>query len=476
MKSQNHIHFIGICGTGMAAGAVLMKAKGYRVTGSDTGVYPPMSTYLEGEGIGFAIGFDPSNLVPRPDLVVIGNSLSRGNPEIEAVLDLKIPYVSLPELLRKELIRAKRSLVVTGTHGKTTSSSLLAWVLESSGRSPSFFVGGIPLNFARPIRRTEGSEVVLEGDEYDTCFFDKRPKFLHYRPDVMIITNIEFDHADIYRNIHEIETVFASAQQLIPRKGLVVANGDESAVRRALKRTFCPVEWFGLGENVTWRIAEFRPEGEGIAFSLLHKGRLNSRLYLPVMGEHNALNAAAVYIVCHRLGLTSQEIQRGFGTFKGVRRRMEKRGTFRGVTVFDDFAHHPTAIARTISALKAHYPGRPLWAVFEPRTNTTRRNLFQRELAEAFRGARGVLIGEVYRKDRIDPVHRLDPARLARDIEVNLTQRAWYMPEVDEIVAFLSDSVRQGELVVVMSNGGFGGLTDKLVSTLKQQDHRGDIH
>lgn len=457
---------MGICGTGMAAAAAMMREKGYRVTGSDTGVYPPMSTYLEKEGIPFATSFDPSNLVPRPDLVVIGNSLSRGNPEVEEVLDLKIPYVSLPELLKEEIIRGRCSMVVTGTHGKTTSTSLLAWVLESSGRDPSFFVGGIPLNFGRGIKWARGSEVVLEGDEYDTAFFDKRPKFLHYMPDLMIINNIEFDHADIYRDLADIEKAFASAQRLISRRGLIVANRDEPAVRRVLEQTFCPVEWFGVRKGATWQVSDTEAEGEGIAFSLHHHSRLIARLHLPLMGEHNALNAAAVYISCHWLGLTRQEIEKGLESFQGVRRRMDKRGTFRGVTVFDDFAHHPTAIAKTIAAIEYHHPGRPLWAVFEPRSNTTRRNLFQKELAGAFQGAYGVVIGAVYREDRIESIHRLDPVKLARDIERDLSTRARYIRDVDAIVAFLSSHLRQGEIVVVMSNGGFGGLTDKLIRSL----------
>lgn len=466
MSSQRHVHFMGICGTGMAAAAALMKEKGSRITGSDSGVYPPMSTYLERQGIPFAMSFDPSNLIPRPDLVVIGNSLSRGNPEVEEVLDLKIPYVSLPELLKGELIHGKRSIVVTGTHGKTTSTSLLAWVLETCGRDPSFFVGGIPLNFGRGIKWARGTEVVLEGDEYDTAFFDKRPKFLHYVPDLLIINNIQFDHADIYRDLADIEKAFASVHRLIPRSGLVVANMDEPAVRRVLEETFCPVEWFGLAKKAPWQVSDTEAEGKGIAFTLRHKGQLIGRLHLPLMGEHNALNGTAVYIACQWLGLTREEIEKGFATFQGVRRRLDKRGIFGGVTIFDDFAHHPTAIAKTIAAIGYHHPGRSIWAVFEPRSNTTRRNLFQKELAGAFQGTSEAIIGAVYKEDSIDPAHRLDPVKLARDIERDFSTSARHIPDVDAIVAFLSSHVRQGEIVVVMSNGGFGGLTDKLVATL----------
>ncbi len=467
MSSQGHVHFVGICGTGMAAAAVLMKEKGYRVTGSDTGVYPPMSRYLEAEGIAFGKTFDPSAVVPPPDLVVIGNALSRGNPEVEEVLDQKIPYISLPELLKRELIRGKRSLVVTGTHGKTTSSSLLAWILETTGRAPSYFVGGIPLNLGSGIKSARGSEVVLEGDEYDTAFFDKRPKFLHYTPDLVLINNIEFDHADIYKDLDEVERAFASIKRLIPRKGLIVANLDDPSVRRVTERTFCPVEGFGLREEALWRVSDVETEGEGIAFSLRHGGQWIGRMHLPLLGEHNALNAAGVFISCQWLGLTCQEIQRGFETFQGVARRMHKRGTFRGVTVFDDFAHHPTAIAKTLDAIASHYPGRPIWAVFEPRSNTTRRNFFLKELTDAFQRAHQVIIGAVYKADTIDPHHRLDPVKLARDIERDFSTGARHIPDVDAIVAFLSSSVREGEIVVVMSNGGFGGLTNRLVEVLK---------
>jgi UDP-N-acetylmuramate: L-alanyl-gamma-D-glutamyl-meso-diaminopimelate ligase len=458
----------------MAAAATLMKEKGYRVTGSDTGAYPPISTYLKEAGISFARSFDPANLAPRPDLVVIGNSLSRGNPEVETVLDLKIPYLSLSELLKEELIRGKRSLVVTGTHGKTTSTALLAWVLEKAGRAPSFFVGGIPLNFGQGIRWASGQEVVVEGDEYDSAFFDKRPKFIHYLPDLMIINNIEFDHADIYPDLASIERAFASAQRLIGRRGLIVANIEDSSVRTALERTFCPVEWFGLRGEATWNVRDVEAEGEAITFSLHRRGEsVGRRLYLPLMGTHNVLNAAAVYASCHWLGLSHGEIEMGFQTFRGVRRRTEKRGVFNGVTVFDDFAHHPTAIAKTLAAIAFHHPSRPIWAIFEPRTNTARRNLFQQDLTEAFKGASRVIIGAVYGQQGIETSDRLDPVKLAHDMDRNLSTEAHYVPQIEEIVDFLSSHVREGEIVVVMSSGNFGGLTDSIVRKLREtKKHR----
>jgi len=450
----------------MAAAAAMMKQVGFRVTGSDTQVYPPMSTYLKKESIPFATHYDASNVAPPPDLVVIGNAISRGNPELEEILDLKIPYISLPELLKKELIQGRRSLVVAGTHGKTTCTSLFAWTLESCGRDPSYFVGGIPLNFGRGIKWGRGEEVVMEGDEYDSAFFDKRPKFLHYMPDLMIVTSIEFDHADIYGSLTDIETAFAGAQRLIPRNGLVVANRDEPAVRRALRQTFCRVEWFGFGKEATWQVTDTQVEEEGISFSPRHNGRRIDRLHLPLMGEHNALNALAVYISCHWLGLSHKDIATGFGSFLGVRRRLEKKGTFGGVNVFDDFAHHPTSIEKTLAAIEHHNPGRRIWAVFEPRSNTTRRNFFQRELVKAFRGASEVVIGAVYKEDAIDPAQRLDPVQLAQTIERRFPAKARHIGDVDAIVAFLLSHVREGDIVVVMSNGAFGGLTDKLVKRM----------
>jgi len=377
----------------MAAAATLMKEQGHHVTGSDTEVYPPMSHHLEREGIPFLTGYDPSNLVPRPDLVVIGNALSRGNPEVEGVLDSRIPFISLPELLREKLIRGKRSLVIAGTHGKTTCASLLAWILETSGRDPSFFVGGVPLNFGRGVKWGMGPEVVVEGDEYDAAFFDKRPKFLHYLPDLVILNNIEFDHADIYGDLTDIERAFASLIRLIPQNGLIVANGDEPVVRRVLGRTFCAVEWFGYRNPAPWQISNIEAEGEGIAFSLHHNEQLMGRSLLPLMGEHNALNAAAVFVSCLWLGLSCEEIGKGFETFRGVHRRLERVGTFHGAIVFDDFAHHPTSIAKTVAALRYHHPGKPIWAVFEPRSNTTRRNILHREMTQAFQGASQVIIG-----------------------------------------------------------------------------------
>ena len=451
----------------MAAAAALMKEKGYRVTGSDTGAYPPMSRYLEKQNISFTPRFEPSNVIPPPDVVVVGNAISRGNPELEEVLDRKTPYVSLAELIKEELVRGKRSLVVTGTHGKTTTASLLAWVLERSGRDPSFFVGGIPVNFGQGIKRGMGPEVVLEGDEYDTAFFDKRPKFLHYLPDTVIINNIEFDHADIYRDLGEIERAFINLQRLVPRRGLIIANTDETRLKHVLREGLCRIDWFGSVDDAPWRVSNVEAEDDLTCFSLWHKDHPVGRLRLALMGAHNALNGAAVYVTCRSLDLDHEQIATGFETFRGVRRRLEHRGTYGGVLVFDDFAHHPTAIRKTLAALRLHYPGRSIWVAFEPRTNTMRRRLFQKELPAAFAGASKVIVGPIYREDRIDPADRLDTHKVSQDVEQNTMAQAWHMEDVDAIAQFLCDHVRSGDIVVVMSSGDFGGLTDKVIQGLR---------
>jgi UDP-N-acetylmuramate: L-alanyl-gamma-D-glutamyl-meso-diaminopimelate ligase len=469
MNTPKHIHFLGICGTGMAAAAALLKEKGHHVTGSDSGTYPPMSTYLEKESIPFTRHFEPSNVIPPPDVVVVGNAISRGNLELEEILDRKIPYVSLAELIREELIRGKQSLVVTGTHGKTTTASLLAWVLERNGRDPSFFVGGIPTNFGRGIGRGTGNHVVLEGDEYDTAFFDKRPKFLHYLPDVLIINNIEFDHADIYRDMTEVKRAFIQLQRLVPRKGLIIGNADEPVVTDVLNKSFCRVEWFGATEDAPWRVTDVEPQGNTTLFSLWHGGHCIGRFRLPLMGTHNAMNAAAVYVVCHWLGLGHEETVQGFETFRGVQRRLDHRGTYGGVVVFDDFAHHPTAIQKTLHAIQSHYAGHPIWAVFEPRTHTMRRNLLQKELAHAFEGAARVIIGGVYRGETVDQAQRLDPEELACDIERNTSAKARHMADVEAIARYLCTHVQTGEVVVLMSSGDFGGLPGKVVEGLKER-------
>jgi UDP-N-acetylmuramate: L-alanyl-gamma-D-glutamyl-meso-diaminopimelate ligase len=454
------VHFVGICGTAMASAAVAMQEAGFQVTGSDNNVYPPMSTFLAERKISVMTGYEESHLAHKPDLVVIGNAISRGNPEAEFVLENKLRYCSLPELLKEFFIRGKRSLVVTGTHGKTTTSSLLAWVFESSGLTPSFLIGGIPNNLGQGARFTNGNWFIIEGDEYDTAFFDKRSKFVHYLPEVAIINNLEFDHADIFENLAAIQTSFKRLIALVPRNGLLLVNGDDPNIVSLLKIKYCPIKRFGLGPDNDYRAIDCRYSAE---FSEFTMGR--NRFRIGLVGELNVCNALAVAACATHCGLSHAQIQKAFDTFTGIRRRMEIRGKGRGVTVVDDFGHHPTAIRETIKALRMKFPGQPLWAVFEPRSNTTRRNVFQTELALALAEADRVVVAEVARLDQLPAAERLDPARLMHDLQA-AGKPAQYLPSVDKIVEHVAQNARNGDVICVFSNGGFGGIHAKLLEKL----------
>jgi len=466
------IHFVGICGTAMASVAVLCRDLGCAVTGSDENVYPPMSTFLEARGIRILTGYRESNLDHRPELVVVGNAVTRGNPEVERLLDERWNYCSLPELVREFFIRGHHSIVVAGTHGKTTTASLLAWVLESAGLAPGFLIGGLPENFgcgARaavpphldPLPRNrergdplalakgegqgEGSPCgrffVIEGDEYDTAFFDKRSKFVHYLPDTVVLNNIEFDHADIFRDLAAVKRAFRQLVAIVPRRGTIIANGDDPNVREVIAGAPCPVRFFT------------KADAAGFA--------------LPLMGEHNVRNAAAVAVCAAELGLARDQIQQGFATFRGVKRRMEVRGEAAGVTVIDDFAHHPTAIAETIRAIRMKYPQRRLWALFEPRSNTTRRNVFQRELADSLALADGVFISRVHRLQELTEQERLDPQAIVERLRT-CGKVAEYSGSADEIVDRLATNLRDNDVVAVFSNGKFDGIHEKLLARLRQ--------
>jgi UDP-N-acetylmuramate: L-alanyl-gamma-D-glutamyl-meso-diaminopimelate ligase len=451
------VHFVGICGTAMASAAAAMAEKGFRVTGSDQNVYPPMSTFLADRKIEVMTGYAESNLAHRPDLVVIGNAISRGNPEAEASLDHRLRYCSLPELLKEFFIRGKRSLVVSGTHGKTTTTSLLTWVFEHSGLNPSYLIGGIPGNFGQGARFTDSPWFIIEGDEYDTAFFDKRSKFVHYLPEVAIINNLEYDHADIFENLESIQTAFRRFINLVPRNGLLLANGDDSNLAPLLQVTHCPVKRFGLGELNAFRAFNLRFGPTASEFEIP-----SFKFHLDLLGELNVRNALAVVACAKHCGLKNHQIQDAFKTFRGVKRRMETRGISGGVTVIDDFGHHPTAIRETMKALRFKYPQQHIWAVFEPRTNTTRRNVFQTELAGAFRDADGVVIAQVSRLELLRPEERLDPQRLINDLKA-MGKHAAYLPDVDSIVRHLGETVQGGDVVCVFSNGGFGDIHARLL-------------
>ena len=444
----------------MASVAAALKERGFAITGSDQGIYPPMSTFLEERGIE-ARPFDEANLAHKPDLVVIGNAISRGNPEAEYALEHKLAYCALPELLKHQFLRGKRSLVVCGTHGKTTTASLLAWLLEHNGLNPSFLIGGIPNNLGQGARFTDSEWCVLEGDEYDTAFFDKRSKFVHYLPEAVVINNLEFDHADIFGSLAEIQTSFQRLINIIPRNGLLLANGDEPNLLPLTGVGHCPVRHFGLGNDCDAQADQLLFSESGSTF------RLGSAQFrIPMIGELNVRNALAALLMARYAGLSDEQIQAGFDTFEGIRRRMEIRGEVNGVTVIDDFAHHPTAIRETLKALGRRFPERRVWAIFEPRSNTTRRNHFQIELAEALRLAKRVVVAEVARLEQVPPEDRLNPAQLMADIRAAGVE-ADYLPTADEIVAHVVPQAQPGDILCVLSNGGFDNIHQKLIDALE---------
>jgi UDP-N-acetylmuramate: L-alanyl-gamma-D-glutamyl-meso-diaminopimelate ligase len=456
------VHFVGIGGTAMAAVAAAMQEMGVRVSGSDQNIYPPTSTFLGDRKVDVRIGYAEHNLTDRPDLVVIGNAISRGNIEAELVLERRMRYCSLPELLKEFFIRGKRSIVVSGTHGKTTTTSLLTWVFEHNGLNPNFLIGGIPNNFSQGARFTNSEWFIIEGDEYDTAFFDKRSKFVHYLPEVVIINNIEFDHADIFESLGAIQTSFKRLINIIPRNGQLFANGDDLNIAPLLNVTHCPVKRFGLGEDNSIRAFNLKLAPTVSEFEIpSFKFRMN------LLGELNVRNALAVVACAKHCGLKNSQIQSAFDTFKGVKRRMEVRGIAGGVTVVDDFGHHPTAIRETLRALRVRYPTQPIHAIFEPRSNTTRRNVFQKELVSAFADADSVVVSQVDRLEQLSPSERLDPGLLMEDLKI-AGKPAAYLPNVEAIIEHVLRNIQGGDVVCVFSNGGFGNIHAKLLDRLRR--------
>jgi UDP-N-acetylmuramate: L-alanyl-gamma-D-glutamyl-meso-diaminopimelate ligase len=460
------VHFLGLCGTAMAAVAAQLKQRGLRVTGSDENIYPPMSTFLADQGITALSPYAAANLdaVGRPDLIVIGNVIRRGNPEAEAVLERRLRYASLPDVICEFLIRGRTSIVITGTHGKTTTTSLLAWTFQHAGLAPGYMIGGIPLNLGQGCACPAAARhFIIEGDEYDTAFFDKRSKFVHYLPDTVIINNIEFDHADIFPSLDDIKLTFCRLVNIVPRNGLVLANGDDPNVRAVIAAAPCPVKTFGLGPDNDFRATDVRltPAHSELRIT-------NYALRIPLLGEHNVRNALAVAAASLHHGLSPEQIQAAFTEFHGIKRRQEIRGEAAGVTVVDDFGHHPTALRETIRAFRVRFPGRRLWAVFEPRSNTTRRCVFQKELAAALAEADGVFVSKVNRLEELPAHERLSPEKLVADIAAT-GRPAHYLDDADAIVAALVPQLRPNDVVAVFSNGGFGGIHGKLLGALNRQ-------
>ena len=474
MNDKKHIHLIGICGTAMASLAGMLRQRGFRVTGSDAAAYPPMSDFLAGLGIPVAQPFDARNLQPTPDLVVVGNAISRGNPELEQVLDQRIPFCSLPQLLHDEFLRGKEVLVVAGTHGKTTTTSMLAWIFHTAGMQPSFLIGGIAENFGSSFHLGQGKHFILEGDEYDTAFFDKGPKFLHYFPDAIILTSVEFDHADIYKDLDAVETAFKRLVNLIPRRGRIVAFDGMSpeapgaaSLERCLSKAFCPVERYGGNDRADWRITNLKLEPARTVWTVLNKGRAWADLEFPLAGEYNVWNATAAAAIAAACGIAKEEIAAALKTFKSVKRRLEIKSQENGITIIDDFAHHPTAIAGTLKALRARYAGSRLWAIVEPRSNTLRRRVLQGDLAASLALADEVVIASVFRSDAVPENERLSLPELLKDIQRRGTQ-ARLIGEADEIVQTVAPEMRRGDVVAILSNGGFSGIYEKLPARLRQ--------
>lgn len=458
-----HVHFLGICGTAMASVAAAMKERGYRVSGSDQNMYPPMSDFLIEKKIETRKGYSAENLNLKPDLMVIGNAISRGNPELEAVLERKLPYLSLPELLKHFFIQGKRNIVVTGTHGKTTVTSVIAWILECANFNPSYLIGGIPENFSVGARFTDSDFFVLEGDEYDTAFFDKRSKFVHYLPEIAVINNLEYDHADIFKDLASIQYMFSRMVHIVPRNGVILANGDEPNIAPVLDKAHAPTVTFGLTERSEKQAINLSLQAEASEFEID-----GHRYRIPLIGAFNVRNALAATLVARQCGISPETIQRALETFKGVKRRQQVRAEPGGITIIDDFAHHPTAIESTIEALRVRYPGRRIWAVFEPRSNTTRRNVFQSALARSLSRADRVTVAQVARLEQLQPEERLDPSALMIGIREHGSD-AFYGETTDAILDELLSNACEGDVIAILSNGGFDNLHDRLITGLEKR-------
>jgi len=456
----------------MASLAGLLQLQGHRITGSDKAAYPPMSDLLRSLGIPALEPYAESNLSPAPDLVVIGNALSRGNPEIERVLDERIPFTSMAALLREEFLRGRSPLVVAGTHGKTTTTSMLAWIFETAARQnpalePSFLIGGVAENFGASFQLRPTQPFIVEGDEYDTAFFDKGPKFLHYFPDALILTHVEFDHADIYADLDAVKTAFKRLVNLVPRRGLIVAYDGSENVTECVSRAFCRVERYGFSDTAHWRIRNLRHTGSRTEWEVHRDDAQWAEFTMNLAGEHNVLNATAAAALAAGQGIQKESIAAGLATFKSVKRRLEVRDQIDGITLIEDFAHHPTAIRETLRALRSVYPQARLWAVLEPRSNTLRRKVLAGELVASLRLADRVVLAGVYQQERIPEAERLDPEEIVRALNFAGTPAELH-PNADSIVAALTPQLVPGDVAAILSNGGFDGIYLKLPARLRE--------
>ena len=467
---MQRIHLIGICGTAMGTLAAMLKARGHDVRGSDQHVYPPMSDFLRQQGITLLEGYRPENIASELDLVIVGNAISRGNPELEEVLDRKIRYCSLPEAIRDYFLWGARSVVIAGTHGKTTTTSLTGWLLTHGGSDPSVLIGGIAENFEGSFRLGGGRDFVIEGDEYDSAFFDKTAKFLKYLPDIAVVNNIEFDHADIYPDLDAIRLAFRRLVNLIPRRGLLLLGSDNVDALALGEAARCRVETFGLNDGATWQAHDLKVSEMATGFSVRRDGAPVGSFEVPLLGAYNVRNALAAIAVGAAVGLSPDTMAEGLRQFRGVRRRMQHRGTAAGVMVYDDFAHHPTAIEETLTGVRSAHPSRRIWAIFEPRSATSCRRIFQRDFARALSHADRVILPAVFRSTLPDD-QRLSPEAVISDLK-GIGVDARYIPETREIVRTVSREARDGDLVIVMSNGGFDNIHQQLLDSLTQRGVR----
>ena len=456
----------------MASLAGLLQLKGHRVTGSDQAAYPPMSDLLRSLNIPIAEPFSEKNLDPRPDLVIVGNAMSRGNVELEYLLDEKIPFTSLAQVIHEEFLPGRESLVVAGTHGKTTTTSMLAWIYEVAGRRdpllrPSFLIGGVAENFGTSFQLSEGRPFILEGDEYDTAFFDKGPKFMHYFPDALILTHVEFDHADIYRDLEAVKTAFKRLVNLVPRRGRIVAFDGAPNVDECVSRAFCNVERYGFKPESYWRIERLEHKGSETRWGVARGGKLWAEFSMQLAGAHNALNATAAAALAAGQGIPAEAIVEALASFRSVKRRLEVRAVVDDVTIIDDFAHHPTAIRETLKALREAYPGRRLWAVLEPRSNTLRRNVFERELVDSLSLADRVVLAGGFKLESIPEPERLHPEAVVGALKA-AGHEAVLLTDADSIVEAIAPEFRPKDVVAILSNGGFDGIYNKLPRRLRE--------
>ncbi len=465
-----HIHLIAICGVGMAALAGFLQSFGYRVTGSDVAAYPPMSTYLQGLGIMVQPGYHSEHLEQCPDLVVVGNAVSRDNPEVQVVLEKGFPSISFPQALKMFLIGSKKAIVVAGTHGKTSTTSLLAWVLSQAKLDPSFFIGGLPVNFDSGFQIGGGPWAVLEGDEYDSAYFDKGPKFLHYEPQEVILTSLEFDHADIYSDLEHMTGAFQQLVKMIPSFGTLVVSNHYEAARQVAQGASCRVIYYGEGSPAGWVAKDVRVEEGRVRFEPSYEKSCEGTVTFSQFGKHNVDNALGVYVMARELGIKPNIIRKAMTTFSGVRRRQELKGEVGGVALIDDFAHHPTAVRETIAGVRMNYPGRRLWAIFEPRSHTSRRRIFEGEFAQALAKADRVIVAGLYQPEKIPEKERLSPGAVVNEIgRLCGDSRAVTIEKADEIAAHVVEQSKSGDIILVMSNGGFDKVQDKILSLLKER-------